>query len=407
MKTVFGLPNPICCPGAMLTRETVAKRSYVFNGQPRLIWKRCWKRADRSHPPSATNLSSRPDLSATTHRLDTVEPTPGTKGWYSQVVEETVEPERPIIDPHHHLWSGWKIPDYLLNDLWGDTDSGHKIEKTVFIECRAGYRKTGPEHLKPVGETEFVAEIAAQSAAARPAKTVIAGIVSHADLTLGSKLDEALEAHEAAGRGLFRGIRHAGAHHPYPEEAFIPGRYPAGLFLEKNFQAGVRLLGERGYTYESWHYHFQLRDFCALAKSAPETTIILDHFGTPLGTKSFQDQRDAIFQQWRADIARLAECPNVHAKLGGLAMPDTGFGWHEAAKPASSDELIAAQKRYYLHTIEYFGVNRCMFESNFPVDKMSISYAVLWNAFKKMVADFSEDEKQALFYGTAARVYRL
>ncbi|MGB3716115.1 MAG: amidohydrolase family protein [Candidatus Promineifilaceae bacterium] len=338
-----------------------------------------------------------------------MEPTPGTEAWYAQVVEEIIEPERPIIDPHHHLWFGWsrRFSDYLLEDLWGDTESGHKIEKTVFIECHASYRETGPDHLKPVGETEFVADIAAQSAAADSTKAVIAGIISHADLSLGDTLGEVLEAHEVAGKGLFRGIRHAGAHHPHPEEALIPGRYAPGLFLDEAFQAGVQLLGQRGYTYESWHYHFQLRDFYALAKTAPETTIILDHFGIPLGTKSYRNQREAIFQQWQADIATLAECPNVYAKLGGLAWPDTGFDWDEAANPATSDELVAAQKRYYLHTIECFGVNRCMFESNFPVDKLSISYAVLWNAFKKMVTDFSEDEKYALFYGTAAKVYRL
>lgn len=336
-----------------------------------------------------------------------MDPTTGTEAWYAQVVEEIIEPERPIIDPHHHLWFGKGLPDYLLEDLWSDTESGHKIEKTVFIECSASYRETGPDHLKPVGETEFVADIAAQSAAAGSTKAVIAGIISHADLTLGDTLGEVLEAHEARGMGLFRGIRHAGAHHPHPEEAFIAGRYGPGQFLDEAFQAGVRLLGQRGYTYESWHFHTQLRDFCALVKAAPETTIILDHFGTPLGTKSFRDHREAIFQQWKADIATLAECPNVYAKLGGLAMPDNGFGWHEAAKPATSDELVAAQKRYYIHTIECFGVKRCMFESNFPVDKLSISYAVLWNAFKKMVADFSEGEKHALFYDTAAKVYRL
>jgi predicted TIM-barrel fold metal-dependent hydrolase len=302
-----------------------------------------------------------------------MEQNPGTEAWYAQVVEEIIEPERCIIDPHHHLWSAWegtrvKKSDYLLEDFWGDTESGHKIEKTVFIECHESYRETGPDHLKPVGETEFVADIAMQSAVDGSGKAVVGGIVSHADLTLGDALDEVLEAHEAAGKGLFRGIRHAGAHHPHPEEAFIPGWYPQGLFLDEAFQAGVQRLGQHGYTYESWHYHFQLRDFYALARAVPETTIILDHFGTPLGTKSFRDQREAIFQQWQADIVTLAECPNVYAKLGGLAMPDNGFGWHEAAKPATSDELVAAQKRYYLHTIECFGVNRCMFESNFPVD---------------------------------------
>lgn len=259
-----------------------------------------------------------------------MKPVPGTKAWYAQVTEDILEPERPIVDPHHHLWFGREAPDYrpdyLSEDLWADTDSGHNIKKTVFLECGTRYRTTGPEPLKPVGETEFVADIAAQSAAARPARAVIAGIVAHADLTLGGALDEVLDAHEAAGKGLFRGIRHAGAHHPHPKEAYIAGRYPAGLFLNEAFQAGVRHLGRRGYTYESWHYHTQLRDFYTLARAAPETTIILDHFGTPLGTESFRDQREAIFQQWRVDIAWLAACPNVYAKLGGLAMPDNGFG---------------------------------------------------------------------------------
>ena len=339
------------------------------------------------------------------------EPTPGSEAWYAQVAEEIIEPERPIIDPHHHLWPAnqWTggVP-YLLEQFWADTGSGHHIEKTVFIECRTGYRDHGPDRLKPVGETEFVAEIAARSAAEGSGRAVIAGIVGHADLTLGEALDEVLDAHEEAGKGRFRGIRHAGAHHPYPDEAFFPGHFPADLFSRAAFRAGVRALGRRGITYESWHYHTQNRDYLALARSAPETTIILDHFGTPLGYgESFRGQREAIFESWKEDIAALAGCPNVYAKLGGLAQPDNGYGWHEATRPATSDDLVAAHERYYLHTIECFGVDRCMFESNFPVDKLSVSYPVLWNAFKKMVADFSEDEKQALFYGTAAKVYRL
>ena len=336
-----------------------------------------------------------------------METIPGTNAWYAQVMEDVIEPERIIIDPHHHLWFGGGAPDYLLEDLWNDTGAGHNIVKTVFIECGVGYHETGPDYLKSVGETEFAANTALQSAVDGPNKAVIAGIVSHIDLTLGDDLEEVLEIHKEASKGLLRGIRHAGAFHPHPEEAFIAFTYGPGLFLDEAFQAGVRFLGQCGYTYESWHYHTQLRDFYTLARAAPETTIILDHFGTPLGTKSFRDHREDIFQQWQADIRKLAECPNVYAKLGGLAQPDNGFGWHEAAKPASSDDLVTAQKRYYLHTVESFGVNRCMFESNFPVDKMSISYVVLWNAFKKIVTGFSDDEKCALFYDTAKKVYRL
>lgn len=335
---------------------------------------------------------------------------PGTQEWLAQVNEEIIDPERPIVDPHHHLWTThfWtKGAPYLLEDLWADTQSGHNIQKTVFVQCGASYRTDGPEHLKPIGETEFIADLAVRSANGS-GKAVIAGIVSHADLTLPeAMLLEVLDAHEAAGQGFFRGIRHAGSCHPDPDSAFGPGRNPAGLFLREDFQAGVRLLGERGYTYESWHYHMQIPDFVALAQAAPETTIIHDHFGTPLGHGLFETQRDAIFEKWKEDVAALAECPNVYAKLGGMAMPDNGFGWHEAPRPATSDELVAAQKKYYMHTIDCFGVERCMFESNFPVDKLSISYPVVWNAFKKMVADFSDEEKDALFYGTAAKVYRL
>jgi predicted TIM-barrel fold metal-dependent hydrolase len=167
------------------------------------------------------------------------------------------------------------------------------------------------------------------------------------------------------------------------------------------------VLGRLGHTHDNFHYFHQNRDFLDLARAVPETTMVLDHFGAPLGVGPYADRREEIYAQWRKDITDIAKCPNVVAKLGGLAMPNNGFGWDLRETPATSDELIEAQKRYYMHTIESFGPDRCMFESNFPVDRSSISYHVVWNAFKKMVSDFSEDEKHALFYGTAARVYRI
>jgi predicted TIM-barrel fold metal-dependent hydrolase len=329
---------------------------------------------------------------------------PATPEWYASVDEPVIDPERPIVDPHHHLWeiSGM---DYLLEDLWADTGSGHNVDKTVFVECGAAYRPDGPEELRPVGETEFVAAIAAASEAGPGPR--IAGIVAHTDLTLGAAVGEVLAAHEEAGRGLFRGIRHAGAHAEHPESLMIPGRAPSGLFADETFRDGVRRLGELSYTYESWHYHHQIREFTDLARAAPDTTIILDHFGTPLGVGPFEGHREEIFDRWRDDIEELAECPNVVAKLGGLAMPDNGFGWHLADRPATSDELVEAQGRYYHHAIGCFGPDRCMFESNFPVDRLSISYRVLYNAFKKIAAGYTENEQTAMFYGTASRVYRI
>lgn len=328
-------------------------------------------------------------------------PAPGSEEWLAQVEEPIVDPKREIVDPHHHLWR----ENYGLDQLLADTRSGHAVTKTVFVECRSAYHEDGPEHLKPVGETEFVAEVAAQSA--KTEGPTICGIVAHADLTRGEAAAEVLEAHEQAGQGLFRGIRHWGAHIEDPAGLMIPGGAPKGLYERDDFRQGLQLLGRRGLTFDAWHYHFQNADFAGLARAVPETTMVLDHFGTPLGVASFAGKRDEIFAQWKKDITELASCDNVVAKLGGLAMPDNGFGWHMRSRPATSDELVAAQAPYYLHTIECFGPERCMMESNFPVDRMSISYPVLFNGLKKIVADFSEDEKEAMFSRTATRVYRL
>lgn len=332
---------------------------------------------------------------------------PGSESWLASVTEDIVEPGRPIIDTHHHLWEQptplWGR--YVLQDLWRDTGCGHNVEKTVFIDCHSGYRSDGPDHLKPVGETQYVAGVAAESAAGE-GKATIAGIVSHADMTLDEgRLKEVLAAHEEAGQGLFRGIRHAG---PSDDTGTLsnPGRR-ACHYGRDDFRAGVRTLGELGYTYDTWHFFMQNREYLDLARSATGTTMILDHFGTPLGVGAYAGRQDEIFAQWREDIAAIAQCPNVVAKLGGMAMPDNGFGWDQRERPPSSDEFVSAQWPYYMHTIECFGPQRCMFESNFPVDRLSVSYQVLWNAFKKLVADFSEEEKHAMFYGTAERVYRL
>jgi predicted TIM-barrel fold metal-dependent hydrolase len=257
-----------------------------------------------------------------------------------------------------------------------------------------------------VGETAFVAEQAARSRGS--AGSVIAGIVGHADLRLDhGVLEEVLDAHEQAGEGLFRGIRHAGARAEHPETLTIPGRAPAGLYDDPAFRAGLRRLGERGLTYDTWHYHHQNTAFAALAGAVPETVLVLDHFGTPLGVGPYAGQREAIFEAWKADIAEIAAHDNVVAKLGGLAMPDNGFGWDGAPKPPTSDEVVAAQQRYYHHAIECFGPQRCMFESNFPVDKRSLSYRVLYNALKKIAAPFSDAEQHELFVGTATRTYQL
>jgi len=329
-------------------------------------------------------------------------PAPMTDEWLALVVEPVIDPEQPIVDPHHHLWpTGGALP-YGLDELTADTTCGHRVVRTVFVECRAAYRVDGPDHERPLGETEFVA-----TEALRDPRRLIGGIVAHTDLTDHEHLDEMLDLHTELGCGLFRGIRHAGACAPDPTVLRIPGRAPAGLYADPAFRAGVARLGERGLTYDTWHYHVQNRDFRDLAAAVPGTTLVLDHFGTPLGVGEFAGRRDEIFEQWKLDIAEIARCENVVAKLGGLAMPDNGFGWHHAERPPTSDEFVAAQARYYHHTIECFGPERCMFESNFPVDRWSIAYGVLWNGLKKIAARYSPAERDAMFHDTATRVYRL
>ncbi len=331
---------------------------------------------------------------------------PGSDEWLNQSVEEVVDPDRRLLDPHHHLWPPGGALPYGLDELHGDTADGHNVTNTVFVECGAAYRTDGPDHLRSVGETEFVAAQAARSTELSGQAT-INGIVASADLRLGDLLDEVLDAHAAAGQGRFVGIRQALARAPEPEVMAIPGRAPEGLSTDPDFRAGLARLGERGLVYDSWHYHHQNIEFAELAAAVPGTTMVLDHFGTPIGVGRYADRRDEVFEVWRDDIVKVAENPNVVAKIGGLAMPDNGFGWHQRATPASSDELVEAQARYYLHTIECFGPERCMFESNFPVDRFSLSYRTVWNAFKKMASSFSEADQDRLFFGTASEVYGL
>ena len=333
-------------------------------------------------------------------------PDAGSPVWLAQVQEPIIDPDRPIVDPHHHLW---RRPgrDYLVEDLWLDTGSGHNVEKTVFVECHAEYRQEGPQHERPLGETEFVAEAARQSKQ-NTQQASIAGIVGHADLRLPREtLKSLLDQHLALGQGLFRGIRHAGAHALYPEHLVIPGSAPIDLYFDPNYRGGIQLLGEMGLSFDTWHYHYQNRAFIELASACPNTILILDHFGTPLGAPPFNEHRASIFTDWQRDMEDLAKFGHVYAKLGGLAMPDNGFGWSERDTPASSDELVEQQAPYYHHMIDCFGPDRCMFESNFPVDRWSINYHCLYNAFKKLAADYAPKDQDQLFTGTATTVYRL
>jgi L-fuconolactonase len=329
-----------------------------------------------------------------------------------RILEEPLDAEMPICDPHHHLWDRIAREDrpsdrYLLDELTEDIGGGHNIVKTVFVECRSMYREDGPEEMKCVGETEFVQGIAAQSASGQYGATrVAAGIVSHANLTLGAAASEVLEAHIAASRNRFRGIRHSSVWDASPEFT----RYmtpPKGLLLDSKFREGFACLQRYGLSFDAWLYHPQITELADLARAFPDTTIVLDHIGGIIGIGPYAGKREEIFQQWKSSMAELSNCPNVVVKLGGLGMPVCGFGWDERELKPDSIELAEAMAPYYLWCIEKFGVDRCMFESNFPVDKASYSYTILWNSFKRICEDFSPAEKAALFHDTAVRVYRL
>jgi len=328
--------------------------------------------------------------------------------WLAQVEEEILDPSLPICDPHHHLWDhpGRR---YLLEQLLADTGSGHNVVSTVFVECMSMYRQGGPEPLRPVGETEFVNGVAAMSASGRYGSTrVAAAIVSYADLRLGERVGEALDAHMAASP-RFRGIRHAAGWDASDKVRNSHTDPPPGLLADPTFRRGFAELGRRGLTFDAWLYHPQISEVIDLARAFPQTPIVLDHFGGPLGIGPYEGRRAEIFAGWRVAFRELAGCPNVVIKLGGLVMPLNNFGFHRRERPATSAELVEATRDWYLHAIECFGPGRCMFESNFPVDKQSCSYAVLWNSFKLLCAGagFSAADKGAMFHDTAARFYRL
>src|SRR5436190_2212971 len=334
--------------------------------------------------------------------------------------EEILEPELPIVDPHHHLWVRPKgalpppphhpfiaaianVDRYLIDELIADMTSGHNVRATVFLECRAMYRADGPESLRCVGETEFVNGQAAISASGLFGDLrACAGIVGYADLRMGAAVEDVLRSHIAAGHGRFRGIRNSASYDP---DLGVIGplsisRQP-GLYGDSKFREGFAVLHRLGLSFDAWLLEPQLPDLIDLARTFPETTIVLDHVGTPLGIAGYEGKREERFPIWRENIRALARCGNVVVKLGGLAMCFPGFPSFMSNPPASSEQLAAEWKPYIETCIEAFGANRCMFESNFPVDIGTCDYATLWNAFKHLARNYSANEKTALFSGNA------
>jgi L-fuconolactonase len=336
----------------------------------------------------------------------------GGLDWLALTPEPTLEPELPICDPHHHFWDvrTERMPyqRYLLHELAADIHSGHHVRTTVFIEARAMYRADGPEELRPVGEVEVVQGLAAASASGLygPGRAA-AAIIGHANLNLGDRVEPVLHALQAASPNRFRGIRHSVTWDPHPEVDNTAAHNMEGQLASDRFRAGARVLARMGLSLEGWLYFPQLPELAAFARAVPDLTIILNHIGGLLRVGPYANRDHEVLATWRRGIAAVAECPNVVMKLGGIGMPRTGFDWHTRQKPIGSEELAEAMAPWMTYGIEQFGPTRCMFESNFPVDKVSYSYNVLYNAFKRLSTGYSAAERAALFHDTAARVYRI
>ena len=334
-----------------------------------------------------------------------VQPAPG---WLEQLEPEPVlDPGLEIVDPHHHLWQrrGWP---YLLPELLADTGSGHRVTATVFVECVAFYKPGVAPHLRPLGETEFATGVAAMAASGVYGPTqACAGISGRVDLTRGAAVRDDLEAHRRIAGTRFKGIRHAAAWDASGRIANAHTQPPPGLYADATFREGFAQLAPLGLLFEAWQYHPQLPELLALARAFPQTTIVLNHCGGPLGVGPYEGRVAQTFEQWRGDLRALAGCANVHVKLGGLGMPIGVFDWHRRARPPTSQQMADDLRPWIETCIDAFGPARCMFESNFPVDGVSSRYATLWNAFKRLAAGASAAERSALFSGTARRVYTL
>lgn len=302
--------------------------------------------------------------------------------WLNLTVEEALEPELPICDPHHHL-----NPEYLPQHFLSDTGGGHHIEQTVFIESVRN-KQIGPIKMTPLEETQF---IVAQCSGLKSRTTVAAGIVGAADLMAGEEILPLLEAQIDAGQGRFRGIRLAQG------STTSDARFRQAFANFRNLELSLDI----------YLPHSRLSEVVDLARRFPDIPLIVNHIGNPAGIGAGGQKTEAVMQAWKPEIKALATCDNIFLKFGGLGMPTMGFGWDTHPAPPDSSTLAAAMSPCLTFCIEQFGTSRCMFESNFPVDKESFSYTVLWNAFKRMTLNYSESERSDLFHDTAARVYRL
>lgn len=330
------------------------------------------------------------------------------RAWWDRSVEAVIDPALEVVDAHLHLWEERAFPDptgaeplqtsrYLPGDFDGD---GHRVMQIVYVECGSGYSAEGPEHLRPVGESTFAARMAALFD--KTGGPMLAACIAHADLT-DTALDTVLDAHLDAARGLLRGVRQSAARLDRPGARLLAGAAEPGLYARPEFRHGLARLAERGLTFDAFVFHHQLDELRDLARAVPSATIIVNHLGGPVG----YDGAGFVPPGWRAGIAALAECPNMVVKLGGAASLVTGYDAARRALPPQSETFVVERGALFRHAIGCFGPERCMFESNFPVDSTSISYGTLWNAYKRIASEYGAAAQARMLSGTARAIYRL
>ena len=323
----------------------------------------------------------------------------------------------PVIDAHHHLLARPRpafaeimdgIERFLVDDLEAAADPALNLVATVVVEGHSMYRRDGAVAFRPVGETEFLNGQAAMAASGLYGRChAAAAIVAKADLTLGDVVDDLLDAHLAAAPCRLRGIRQGAAWDPDP--SIVGHLFKGGprLYLSDAFQAGAKRLAARGLSLDAFVLSPQIGEVIALARAVPDLRIILCHAGIPVGIGRFEGRQEEHFFAWREAMRGLAQCENVAVKLGGLGCFINGFDSYRA-RPRATPEALSADWAPHMHeTIALFGADRCMLESNYPVDAGSGDYNTIWRAHQITVSGYSQDERAALFAGTAARLYRL
>lgn len=318
--------------------------------------------------------------------------------------DDILDPSLPIVDPHHHVWTAAHGKyDYLLPELLADVRSGHNIVQTIYCECKQSFRQQGPVELRPVGETEFVVGTMAEGGPA--AAGLCGGLVLFADLTLGARVQPVLDAHRAVAGTRVKGIRNIAAHVASPlVRSFVPS---PTLLAEPALREGVACLGRNLLLFETFVFHPQLSQVAELAAACSDTTIVLNAFGGPLGIGPYQDRRAEVFAEWQAGLREVAQRPNVNIHIGGFGAKMFGFGFHKRPIAPTLEDFAAAWRPYLHACLDTFGPRRCMLTSNFPEDRSSISYRMLWNVFKYLSRDLASGEKAAIFSGTSARLYQL